>query len=537
MVSGQRREKGDKMSGKMFASILVGMFLVLSLFGNVTWEITSAYDDQPGSITGPTAPVLTNQPRLDTIVTNDRPLLSIFNSESGTPPITYVFQIDLATTFDSKALMEYRVPASTNLPVTSKRVEEGDELTDNSIYYWRVKAIDGEGGESCWGTEVGNITARFEVNLTCNKGFANLVRIPVIKVTASTGKGEEKLTNLGGYDDAMTQWVGRRDLFEHFIQLDLGDLRGVSRIWLLCDREKLDGRIKEFFWECSEDGKDWKMIEGTQIRNSDAFRWIQDFATAKSRYFRLVITDWHGSSPRINEIELFGPGNPPILDSPDGDYVLVVGNEHDGKEYGDTSIVSAIEKSGFSLKTLLVPYYEINLKMLKGLDHPPVAIILSGFSRWYETLPMFEFNGEYEIIRESSTPILGICGGHQLMVMANGYTFAHDMGRGFFTYSVKDLVGDGAPSPIEILKEDPIFDSLPNPFYATKFHGWEVVVLGEFEVLAASDCVEIIKHNERMVYGTQFHPESNKPFNVGCMIMQNFLKIALDLSRARPNNL
>ncbi len=66
--------------------------------------------------------------------------------------------------------------------------------------------------------------------------------------------------------------------------------------------------------------------------------------------------------------------------------------------------------------------------MIRKIEPKPIAIILSGFGRWYEDLPMFEFNGEYEIIRECQIPILGICGGHQLIVMSTGYSYARDMG-------------------------------------------------------------------------------------------------------------
>jgi len=485
------------------------------------------------NITKLTAPNLTNQPRLDTIVTNERPLLSIFNSTGGTPPRKYIFQID--TTFDSKALIEYRVPESPK--VTSKRIEKGDELTDNTIYCWRVKAIDATGHCSSWGTELGSITPRFKVDLRYNKRFMNLVRIP-IKNIVSTGRGKENLTNLGGYEDVTTQWAGYKDRKVHHIQLDLGTQRKICGVWLLCDREKMDGRIKDFIWEYgkneskSKNGDDWTAIKETQIRNSNGFRWVQDFAPIKSRHFRLNIAGWHGSTPRINEIELFGPGTPPVPKVPNGGYALVVGNEHDGTEYGDhTPIVSAIEKSG--LKVVVMPYYEICPRVIKALDHPPVAIILSGFSRWYETLPMFEFNGEYEIIRqEKEIPVLGICGGFQLFVMAYGYTFAHDMGRKFFTYSVKDLMGKDAPSPIRIVKDDPIFDGMPNPFYAIKFQGWEIAALNSrYETLAVSDCIEVIKRKGRMVYGTQFHPERDKPFNMGRILLLNFLRMALDRSQ------
>ncbi|GAH35288.1 unnamed protein product, partial [marine sediment metagenome] len=144
------------------------------------------------------------------------------------------------------------------------------------------------------------------------------------------------------------------------------------------------------------------------------------------RYFRLYIKGWHGPVPRIHEITLYSPGAPTPPQVPATDYVLIVGNRHDGRE--DGNVRRAIENSTFNLETITVPYYEVSLDMVNHLEPKPVAIILSGFDRWYENLPMFEFNGEYELIRESNIPILAICGGHQFIVMAYGYTYARDMG-------------------------------------------------------------------------------------------------------------
>jgi GMP synthase-like glutamine amidotransferase len=504
---------------KLLSLFLLAILVESTIGGNLNSELARKNLSTPD---------LTNQPRLDTIVTNERPSLSIFNSVDGVIPRAYIFQIDRFPSFDSKTLIEYKVPENANSLVTSKRIERGDELEDKTIYYWRVKAVGAAGHESSWGTEAGGITARFRVDLESDDRFMNLVRIPIKDIITSGGKGERNIINLGGYNDAATQWIGHENHTKYFICLDLGRQREVSRIWLLCDREKMEGRIKDFIWEYSEDGKDWKAIKETQIKDSNAFRWIQDFIPIKSRFFRLVIRGWHGLVPRINEIELFGPGIPPIPKVPKGDYVLVVGNEYDGR-CGST-FASAIKKSGLSIEVLVVPYYEVSSKLLKALDHPPVAIILSGFSRCYETLPMFEFNGEYEIIRqEKDIPILGICGGHQLLVMAYGYTFAHDMGRKYFTDSIKDLVGEGAPPPIKILKEDPLFDGLPNPFYAVKSQRWEVAILGPtYETIGFSDCIEVIKRKDRMIYGTQFHPESDKPFNLGRLFLLNFLRMALE---------
>ena len=55
-----------------------------------------------------TAPKLTNNPSLDVIATNRRPLLSIFNASGGTGKRTYIFQIDTVPDFDSESLIEYK---------------------------------------------------------------------------------------------------------------------------------------------------------------------------------------------------------------------------------------------------------------------------------------------------------------------------------------------------------------------------------------------------------------------------------------------
>jgi len=207
---------------------------------------------------------------------------------------------------------------------------------------------------------------------------------------------------------------------------------------------------------------------------------------------------------------------------PDTDYVLIVANKHSGKTEGNFS--KALKKTEFNIKTVIVPYYELSLEMIRKLEPKPIAIILSGFGRWYEDLPMFEFNGEYEIIRECQIPILGICGGHQLIVMATGYSYARDMGYVAKVYKREHI---WKAKPIRILKNDPIFNGISDGFYAFEWHGWEVVVLqNNIEKLAVSDCIEVIKSKEKVMYGLQFHPERDVDINEATGILANFLRIA-----------
>jgi GMP synthase-like glutamine amidotransferase len=427
----------------------------------------------------PRPPNLTNNPREDVIATNKRPLLSFFNSTGGIDDRTYTIQIDKVPTFDSSYLIEY-----TNIPetpyVTSKLVEEGGELDDNTQYYWRARAIDTLGQKSLWAV------SRFFLDTSSDDAFLRLIRTSIIRVETSSGYNTSNIIDVGEAA-AGTYWEGYANQLAYWVKFDLGGSKEVSRIWQLCDRSRLEGRLKDYIWQYSNNAVNWKDIPETRTRESDAFRDIIKFdVPITGRYFRLYIKGWHGPVPRIHEITLYSPGVPAPPQVPATDYVLIVGNRHHGRE--DGNIRRAVENSTFNLETVTVPYYQVSLDMVNHLEPKPVAIILSGFDRWYENLPMFEFNGEYELIRESNIPILGICGGHQFIVMAYGYTYARDMGYGVYTCKEENLKGT---TPISIIKEDPIFEGIPNPFYAPGSHSWEVVVLpDDVEVLAVSDCIE-----------------------------------------------
>ncbi|GAF90335.1 unnamed protein product, partial [marine sediment metagenome] len=88
-----------------------------------------------------TAPNLTNNPSLDVIATNTRPLLSIFNASGGTGKRTYIFQIDTVPEFNSESLVEYKDIPETNKYITEKQIEKKNALSDKTRHYWREGRI------------------------------------------------------------------------------------------------------------------------------------------------------------------------------------------------------------------------------------------------------------------------------------------------------------------------------------------------------------------------------------------------------------
>lgn len=125
-----------------------------------------------------------------------------------------------------------------------------------------------------------------------------------------------------------------------------------------------------------------------------------------------------------------------------------------------------------------------------------------------------------EIIRQlgSSTPILGVCLGHQCIASAYGGTIRR-----------AERLLHGKTSKI-FHSDSPLYRDLPNPFTATRYHSLIVEDSSLPEVLtvdAVSEQDEImgLHHTEFPVLGVQFHPESILTQD-GRRLIRNFLDFA-----------
>jgi len=461
-------------------------------------------------------PNLTNNPSWDVIVTQKTPLLSFFNSQGGPLKKHYEIQLDTSKNFDSSNLIVYpQVPQKEEF-VTDKKVEEKDALKDNSLYYWRARTITSH-GKSHWKV------SRFYVDTKSDKEFMNLVRVPIRNIEVSAGYNAKNIIDLD--DPGLTTfWQSPPPGDKHsWIKFDLGKETEVSRAWILSNPGNSDGWLKDFVIQTSKEGKKWSDVSDTKVNNNDTFRNIINFEPIKSRFFRLLIKDFIGYTAQVNEVILYSPGKPPIPKVPQSNYVLIIGNEHNG--YTFTDLAGHIKSLDLSLQIVTVPYYEASLQMLENLSLKPVAIILSGNNADYPNLPMFEYNGEFEIIRNSHIPILGICAGHQFLAMAYGYTRARSMGWSDITAMEPKRKWTHA----KILTKDPVFKNIRNNFVAPEIHGWAVAepALG-FEVIAASSYIQAQKNTKRFIYGGQFHAEINASYNHGRPFIKNFLRLAME---------
>lgn len=124
-----------------------------------------------------------------------------------------------------------------------------------------------------------------------------------------------------------------------------------------------------------------------------------------------------------------------------------------------------------------------------------------------------------DVIRElgAEIPILGICLGHQSIGEAYGGKVIH----------APELM-HGKTSMIQHTG-DILFDDIPSPFIATRYHSLiveESSLPASLEVTAYTETGEImgLRHREYPVVGVQFHPESILT-DRGMKMLQNFLEL------------
>ena len=155
-----------------------------------------------------------------------------------------------------------------------------------------------------------------------------------------------------------------------------------------------------------------------------------------------------------------------------------------------------------------------SLTVAEALAAKPKAIILSPGPCDPERAGI-----SVDLVRETpaSTPVLGVCLGHQAIGVAYGGT----VGR-------HDEIVHGKCSPIHH-QGDGLFAGVPAPFKATRYHSLVIKDDSVPDCLAVTartedGAVMAVAHRERPVYGVQFHPESIATEH-GKTLLRNFLAV------------
>jgi len=163
------------------------------------------------------------------------------------------------------------------------------------------------------------------------------------------------------------------------------------------------------------------------------------------------------------------------------------------------------------------------------------ALIISGNATEWAEYSKKDLAEICHIIRAAELPILGLCGGCQLIAIAHGTPIA-PMRR------LREGEGDPHPDfapgyfkewgflPVRVLESDPLFEDLGQEPILFEAHYHEVKEAPPgFEVLASTDAcrIQAIRHASSLVYGVQFHPECYTQEHAdGRKLLANFFKLA-----------
>lgn len=203
--------------------------------------------------------------------------------------------------------------------------------------------------------------------------------------------------------------------------------------------------------------------------------------------------------------------------------IYLVDNTIDGQGASPRELQATLARICDRCEILTEPFHATSMQRVDSLN--PSHIILSGQSHPWDQYSPESLAGVYEVIRTAKQPVLGICGGHQQIALAygaevdlmerlqpgEGYEGAKRE-RGFFP-----VEADGGG----------IFKGLPTTLTVWHSHCDEVKSVPEaFHVTASNETcpIQAMEHNERPVFGVQFHPELfDEEHPEGRQILENFL--------------
>jgi GMP synthase-like glutamine amidotransferase len=206
--------------------------------------------------------------------------------------------------------------------------------------------------------------------------------------------------------------------------------------------------------------------------------------------------------------------------------IYLVDNTIDGQGPSPRELKAALQRMRPDLEIVVEPFRDVSLARVSKLA--PSHIILSGQSHpWDLYYTPESLAGVFDVILNAPQPILGVCGGHQQMALAFGAPVGLmerlEPGEGY-----EGAKRERGFLPIETDSAG-IFRDLPQRITVWHSHCEEVKELPPgFRRTAFNEtcAIQAMQHNERPLYGVQFHPELfSDEHQHGREIVESFLDL------------
>lgn len=175
-----------------------------------------------------------------------------------------------------------------------------------------------------------------------------------------------------------------------------------------------------------------------------------------------------------------------------------------------------IEELYHGLSEAGVEVHMMSMEVMKKADFEGLqGLVISGSPTNLSEIDGDRILGRFDVLNELTVPIFGVCFGHQVIAVMHGARI----------WKAKERVADVA---IQVLEPSRLAPRMDNTLMMAERHEEYVSLPEGFVHLATSDSceVEMIKHETKEVYGTQFHPELSG--ESGAKILGNFVTICRD---------
>lgn len=231
--------------------------------------------------------------------------------------------------------------------------------------------------------------------------------------------------------------------------------------------------------------------------------------------------------------------------------IVLVDNEHVAgyaKPWGERIMAARIrikydleDMSGHPC--LIVRWDRVTPDLLRSVG--AVGVFISGNSAPADAYPESELDGLLVAIRTLEWPVLGFCGGHQVVGRAFGAQVEPigELDEGVESFGEAADVAPGMKHElgyfaVDITRSHPLVDGLGARPVMRHAHSWELkAVPSGFTNYAATELspIQLIIHDGAPIVGTQFHPEYfTDDHPAGKQLIQNFMRWSGLSERSRP---